>query len=90
MRKEMRAFSRTEPEPMHDERNKFVQVTCRLDPPDSEADLVEMFFPVICDDFVDGAPTNGPDGSEAILFRLTQPRGREGACRRRCAITPRY
>ena len=35
MRKEMRALSQTEPEPMHDERNKLVQVTFPLDPTDS-------------------------------------------------------
>ena len=31
MRSEMRAFNATEPELMHDERNKFVRVTFRLD-----------------------------------------------------------
>ena len=31
MRREMRAFNGTEPELMHDERNKFVKVTFRLD-----------------------------------------------------------
>ena len=35
MREEMRAFNGTEPELMQDERNKFVQVSFRLDPADS-------------------------------------------------------
>ena len=35
MRKEIRAFNRTEPELMQDERNKFVQATFRLGPTDS-------------------------------------------------------
>ena len=36
MRREMRAFNGTEPELMHDERNRFVRVTFRLDPDRSE------------------------------------------------------
>ena len=35
VRKDMRAFNRTEPELMQDERNKFVQVTFRLGRTDS-------------------------------------------------------
>lgn len=35
MREEMRAFSRAEPELIHDERNKLVHVTFRPDPTDS-------------------------------------------------------
>ena len=91
VRKEMRAFNRPEPELMQDERNEFVEVTVSPGPDrQRDADLVEMSSPVICDDFVNGAPTNRPDGSGAILFQLTRPRGGEGACRRRCAFTPRF
>ena len=39
MRREMRTFNGTEPELMQDERNKFVRVTFRLDPCESEGSI---------------------------------------------------